>query len=148
MKFRSTVKPMDDVLEAGPFAAVFFLVLLMLLLHTSLAPAPGVRVQLPEVSAEPRPAHIGVELVVTVDQNELVYFEHQVLSEDQLRDRLGAKVRRTRQPLQLVLLADENVRQGAVLRLATLARACGVEEVILATRVPLFEPKPAVPPAR
>ena len=145
MRFQSRVKPLDDVLEAGPFVAVLFVLLLLLLLHTSLAPAPGVRVQLPVVPAEPRSAYLGLELVVAIDQNELVYFEHQVVTEEQLRQRLSATVRRSRQPLQLVLLADENVRQGAVLRLATLARSCGIEEVIMATREPLFPSKPSVP---
>lgn len=148
MKFRCSAKPLDDVLDAGPFAAVMFLVLIMLLLHSAIAPAPGVRVQLPEVAAARRSASIGPQLVVTIDQNELVYFEHQVVSEDQLRDKLASKVRAGRQPVQFMLLADDNVRQGAVLRIATLARDCGIGEVIVATREPLFQPKQGGLPPR
>lgn len=142
MKFRCSTKPIDDVLEIAPFCAVFLVLLLMLVLHSSLAPAPGVRIELPEMPPVPRPTSIAPELVVAIDQNGLIYFEHQVIGEKQLRDRLAAKVTASKQPVQLVLMADENVRQGEVLRLATLAKQCGINEVIMAVRPPLFPARP------
>lgn len=129
---------MDDVLDVGSFCAVFLLLLLMLVLHSSLAPAPGVRIELPEVPPMPRPTSIAPELVVAIDQNGLIYFEHQVIGEKQLRDKLADRVAASKHPVQLVLMADENVRQGEVLRLATLAKRSGISEVIMAVRQPLF----------
>jgi len=147
MKFRRTVKPLSGTLDPTPFAAVFFLLVILLLLHSSFAPAPGVRVQLPTASPPPRPGFTGPELVVTIDQNGLLYFDHQVVQEAQLREQLAAKVRASPEPLHLLLLADEAVRQGAVVRLATLAREAGILEVVEATREPLFPARPA-PPAK
>lgn len=132
-------------MEVTSFAGVFFLVLILLLLHSSFAPAPGVRIQLPSVAAERRPATLGAELVVAIDQNGLTYFEHQVVTTTQLRERLTAKVQASRKPVQLLLLADESVRQGAVIALATIARESGINEVVMATREPLFQAGPGTP---
>ena len=146
MRFRQTVKPLKGVLDPTPFAAVFFLLVILMVLHSSFAPAPGVRVQLPAAAAPQRPGFTGPELVVTIDQNGLVYFEHQVVPLADLRERLTAKVRASHEPLHLLLLADDGVRHGDVVRLATLAQAAGIREVVEATRDPLFPAKPG--PAR
>lgn len=143
MKFKCSVKPIDNSLDVASFCGVFLILLLLLVLHSSLAPAPGVIVELPNVPPLPRPASVAPELVVAVDQNELIYFEHQVIGEEQLREKLAAKVTASKQPLQLVILADKNVRHGEVLRLAGIARQCGISEVIMAVRPPLFQSRPA-----
>jgi biopolymer transport protein ExbD len=136
---------LPGALDPTPFAAVFFLLVILLVLHSSLAPAPGVLVQLPAVIPGPRPGFDGPELVVTIDRNGVLYFEHQVVAEEELRQRLTAKVQASREPLHLLLLADEAVPHGAVVQLATLAQAAGIREIVEATREPLFPANPEPP---
>lgn len=141
MKYARNLKPFTGRLDLAPFAGVLFLLVLFLLLHTSLAPPPGLRVQLPTVDVSEAPVGSGLSLVVTVDQNELVYFEHQVIRDDDLRAKLAAKVAQSGGPLALLVQADESVKHAAIVRLAALARQAGIRDVVIGTRPPLFSPK-------
>ena len=125
----------------APVAGVLFLLVLFLLPQTSLAPVPGLRVELPEVDLqESAAAGPGPRLVVTVDQHELVYFEHQVIGDEELRARLAAKSAQSPGPLSLLVQADASVRHAAIARLAALARQAGVSDIVIGTRPPLFAP--------
>ncbi|HNQ87379.1 MAG TPA: biopolymer transporter ExbD [Verrucomicrobiota bacterium] len=147
MKIRRNLRPVTGHLDLAPFAGVFFLLVLLLLLQSSLAPAPGLRISLPAVGSSEVPDGTAAALVVAIDQNELLYFDHQVIGADALHERLAARVARHRTPLTLMLQADEAVRQGAVVRVATLARSAGIHNVIIATRPPLLPPPGRSPPA-
>jgi biopolymer transport protein ExbD len=142
VKHPRKLKPFTGRLDLAPFAGVFFLLVLFLLLQSPLAPAPGLRLELPVVELPSPPASTGPTLVVTVDRNGLVYFEHQVIRDNDLRERLAAKVKLSRDPLALLVQADESVRQAVVVRLAGLARQAGIREIVIATRPPLFLAKP------
>lgn len=109
-----------------------------MLLQTSLAPAPGLRIQLPTVDLQQEPAGPGPVLVVSVDQHELVYFEHQVIGDDELRARLTVKSEQSREPLSLLVQADASVKHAAIVRLAALARQAGIHDIVIGTRPPLF----------
>ena len=147
MRFPRNLRPFTGQLDVAPFAGVLLLLVLFLLLHTSIAPTPGVRIRLPAVegvdASAPTPA-----LVVTIDQQELWYFEHQAVQEHELKDRLAARIREGRRPPTLLIQADESVRQTAILRLAAIARAAGVREVVLGTRPVVFPPSPAAGKSR
>ena len=139
MRFPRNLRPFTGQLDVAPFAGVLLLLVLFLLLHSSIAPAPGIRIRLPGVeSADVTPPTPG--LVVSIDQQELWYFEHQAVQEHELRDRLAARIREGRRPPTLLIQADEAVRQTAILRLAAIARAAGVREVVLGTRPVVFPP--------
>jgi len=56
---------------------------------------------------------------------------------------LAAKVPAAKEPLTLLVQADESVRQARIVRLAGLAREAGLREVLIATRPPLFTPRQA-----
>ena len=130
MKFPRSAKIFRGQLDAAPFAAVFFL-LVMFLLLASLIYTPGVRIKLP-VAAD-LPGVDGPTLTVAVDFNGQFYFRNQVISESELLKRLSAEVRNTSQPITLIVQADEAVRSERLLRLSLLARDAGIREASWAT---------------
>jgi biopolymer transport protein ExbD len=138
MKYRRHLRVFSGRLDFAPFAGVFFLLVLFLLLHSYLAPPPGLRIQLPAAESPSLPGTANPALVVSVDRNEQFYFDHQAVRPGELQARLAAKARHSREPVTLLVQADEAVRQAAIVRLAALARAAGIREVLIATRPALF----------
>lgn len=152
MKFPQHSRIFRGQLDVAAFASVFLLLAMFLLLHTSLVFTPGVPVNLPESAALPGTRNRTV--FVTVDLAGQVYFEDQVISEDALKDKLRLAVRRSPEPVTLVLLADKDTRYNAIVRLGLLARETGIHEMLQATRpevvpvsAPSVESSPAAEPA-
>ena len=130
-------------MDAAPFAGVFFLLVIFLLLHSSLVFMPGVPIQLPE--ARGLAGTDSASLAVAVDSNGQLYFENQLISKDRLKGRLQSAVSQARQPLALVIQADKRVVAEQLTELWLLARDAGIREIIQATRPPLV-PSAAVRP--
>jgi len=103
---------------------------------------------LPTATAASSPAPTNPDLVVAVDREGQIYFEHQALQEKELRARLAAKVRQTRGPLTLLVQADAAVKLDVLARLGAVASAAGVREARFETRPPLFplRRRPGEPP--
>ncbi|MBM3881504.1 MAG: hypothetical protein FJ387_17560 [Verrucomicrobia bacterium] len=149
MKFPRNVRLFTGQLDVAPFAAVFFLLVLFVLLQSSLAPTPGVRVQLPMATPPAPPGTDAPALVVTVDRHEQLYFDHQVTDQARLRAQLRLKVQQSREPLTLIIQADASVRHAAIVRVASVAGNAGIGQVLIKTRPPLFSegaPPQADPP--
>ena len=132
MRFPHNLKIFRGQFDAAPFAGVFFLLVIFLLLHSSLIFIPGVPIRLPETA--PLPGVDRPTLVVAVDKDGQFYFESQVCSEELLKEKLQTALAAATRPLTLVVQADENVKHKAVVRLALLARSVKIREVLLATR--------------
>jgi biopolymer transport protein ExbD len=144
MKYARHARPFTGQLDAAPLASLFFLLLLFLLFHTYLVPPPGIRVELPVVSTPNLPATANPWLAVTVDQVGRLYFESQVVTEEDLARRLATRVREQQEPVSLLVQADRRVPQAIVLRLYAIAREAGLREVVIATRPELLEPEEPV----
>jgi biopolymer transport protein ExbD len=140
MKFPRNAKAFAGQLDAAPFAGVFFVLLIFVGLTNNLIYTPGVPIRLPEAANLSGTPNLSV--VVTVDQGGQLYFDNQIVTEEKLRARLAEEVRRAREPLTLVLQADQDVRQGVLVRLGLLARDAGIKDALLATR-PRLSAKPA-----
>jgi biopolymer transport protein ExbD len=135
VKFQRRIQPIFGRLDAAAFAGVFFLLVLFLLLHSSLVLPPGLHVRLPEAPGLP-----GVDApsaMVAIDANGQLYFENQVLTQEQFRSRLAALVQRTAAPIVLALMADRSVRYETIVGLGALARAAGVRDLVYVVRPPL-----------
>ena len=130
MKFPRSAKIFRGQLDAAPFAGVFFL-LVMFLLLASLIHTPGVKIKLP-VAAD-LPGADGPTLTVAVDSSGKFYFENQVISETELSKRLSDAAKKTSKPLMLVVQADKAVRNDTLIHLTLLARDAGIYEATLAT---------------
>ena len=142
MRFPRNTKIFRGQLDAAPFAGVFFLLVIFLLLHSAMVFTPGVPIQLPEALNLPGVA--SPALVVAVDENGQFYFENQVIGQQQLKEKLRSAVSEARQPLTLVVRADKKVHIDELMPLWLLARAAGIKEIVQATR-PLVVPSPTAP---
>jgi len=130
MKFPRNARIFRGQLDAAPFAAVFFLLVIFLTVG-SLVYTPGVLLQLP--SAGDLPGLDRPNREVAIDGNGKMYYENQRIEEKQLRDRLRQAARESAEPLTLVVLMDKAVSYDMLMRLALLGRDAGITQYWLAT---------------
>jgi biopolymer transport protein ExbD len=142
MRFPRNAKVFRGQLDAAPFAGVFFLLTLFLLL-ASLTYTPGVRLQLP--AAPDLPGTDQPSLAVAVDPAGQFYFENQLVQADELKSRLQTAVKKSAAPLTLVVQADKAVKYEALVNLTLLARAVGIKDALLATLPRASDAPPAGP---
>ncbi len=130
MKFQRNARILRGQLDATPFAIVFFLLVIFLLLG-SLVYTPGVHVQLPMADGlsgtDKRP------VAVAVDANGRLYFENRLIDDDELTKRLSQEVAGSSEPLALVVQADKAVTHEMLVRVSILAQRAGITEAVLAT---------------
>lgn len=128
MKFPRNAKIMRGHLDVAPFAGVFFLLLIFLLMG-SLVYTPGVRVELPIGSRDSTGVE-GPTVSVAVDKNGTFYFENQAIGTNELKVRLQSVVAKSSQPLTLIVQADKAVDTETWIRLAELARDAGIRQAL------------------
>jgi biopolymer transport protein ExbD len=130
VKFPRNARIFRGQLDAAPFVAVLFLLVIFMMLG-SLVYTPGVALQLP--LADDLPGTDKPTVAVAIDAGGRLYFENQVIGEEQLRGRLREVVKSSAEPLTLVVQADKAVNYERLLGLALLARKAGIAEAWLAT---------------
>ena len=135
MKFPRNTKFFRGQLDAAPFAGVFFLLVIFIALHSSFVFTPGVPIQLP--TAADLPGTDRPTVVVVIDAGGQLFFENQVIDETRLKQRLTVEVKDSREPLTLIVQADEEVKYKMFVRISLLARNAGFKDVLLATRPPV-----------
>jgi biopolymer transport protein ExbD len=148
MKFPRNARMFKGQLDAAPFACVLFCLLIFLLL-TLVVPIPGVPVHLPDAV----PGESGVEgprVTVALDvgdaqnPNGVLYFRNQTIGEADLQRRLKDEVKKSPQPLTLVIQADRHVTMEQLNRLTSLAAKAGFKDVVQATLPGVFD-GPVIP---
>jgi biopolymer transport protein ExbD len=134
MKFPRTAKILRSQFDVAPFAAVFFALLILLML-TPLLPVPGLRMSLQPPASSDLPGINQPAITIAVDSQGRLYFENQIVSEAVLRTSLTAAARGAHEPLTLVIHADRAVSYEQLTRLALLAREpeIGITNLLLAT---------------
>ena len=134
MKFPRTAKILRNQFDVAPFAAVFFALLIFLLL-AALLPVPGLRMNLTPPTAGDLPGVDRPTLAIAVDAQNRLYFENQIVTEAVLKTTLAAAAKNTRFPLTLIIHADKAVQYDKLAHLALLARApeIGITNLLLAT---------------
>lgn len=135
MKFPRNAGIFRGQLDAAPFASVFFLLVIFVMLGTLLY-TPGVRVELPP--AEDLPGTDQPTIAVAVDASGRFYFENQVVDKIRLQSRLRQAATNSPGPLTLVVQADKEVKEKSLVDLALLARNAGIHDLLLATLPPMF----------
>src|SRR2546428_14063266 len=125
MKFPRNARIFRSQLEVAPFAAVFFLLVIFLML-ASLLYTPGVRLQLPV--ADNLPGTDKPTVAVALDKNGRLYFDYQVIEEEDLKGRLRQAVKRSTEPLTLIVQMGKDATYEMWLRLTLLARDQGITE--------------------
>ena len=144
MRFPRNTKIFRGQLDAAPYAGVLFLLVIFLVLGSNFVFVPGIPVHLP--AAAELPGTTRPTIAVVVDPAGQFYFDNQVTDEAQLAVRLRQAVERAREPLTLVVQADEQVPYRVLARLWVIARSAGLQDLIQATR-PAVAPRitPAAP---
>jgi len=132
MRFRRNARMLRGQLDAAPYAAVFFLLVIFMMLG-SLIYTPGARLELRLPQANGLPGTDKSSVWVAIDADGRLYYENQFIEEKNLRRELQAKVKKSAEPLTLVVWADKAVSYENCLRLAVLAREAGISEATLAT---------------
>jgi biopolymer transport protein ExbD len=130
MKFPRNARPLRSTFDVAPFAAVFFLLVIFLML-ASFLPAPGLSLHLPV--AGDLPGTDKPTVTVAIDTEGRLFFANQIVTENELESHLYAAAKSSRQPLTLVVQADEAVTYGKLVHLTLLARDAGIQDVWLAT---------------
>jgi biopolymer transport protein ExbD len=145
MKFPRSAKILRSQFDFAPFAAVFFVLLIFLLLG-ALLPVSGLRMNLTPPDAADLPGVDRPVVAIAVDAQNRLYFENQIVTEAVLKTSLAAAVRGAREPFTLVIHADKAVSYDELAHLALLARApgIGITNLLLAT-LPRLVDAPAQP---
>ena len=134
MKFPRSAKILRSQFDVAPFAAVFFTLLIFLLL-AALLPVPGLRMSLTPPTATDLPGVNRPVIALAVDSQNRLYFENEIVTEAVLKTSLAAAVKGAHEPLTLVIHADKAVSYDELAHLALLARApeIGITNLLLAT---------------
>ena len=140
MRFPRNARILRSQLDAAPFAAVFFLLVIFMMLG-SLIYTPGARVELQLPRADGLAGTDKPTVSVAIDADGRLYYENQWIEEKALRNRLLEAARKASEPLTLIVQADKSVSYERLLGLTLLARDAGIPEALLATL-----PGPLAPP--
>jgi biopolymer transport protein ExbD len=130
MKFPRNAKILRSHFDVAPFAAVFFCLVIFLLLG-ALIPTAGIPLQPP--AADQLPGIDTPTVAMAVDDQQRLYFENQKYTERELINKLTVAVHSVRVPLTLVIHADKAVSYETLVHLTLLARDCGITNALLAT---------------
>jgi biopolymer transport protein ExbD len=131
MKFPRNAKLLRSPFDMAPFAAVFFLLILFLLLG-ALLPAPGLSLNLPGTGVSNLPGTDKPTVSVAIDSSGRMFFASQMVTENQLSDQLHHAVAASRVPLTLIIQADQTNSYGQVVRVALIAGNAGIYNTLLA----------------
>jgi len=130
MKFHRNARIFRGQLDAAPFAAVFFLLVIFLMLG-SLMYTPGVRLELP--IADELPGTDKLTVAVAIDAGGRYYYDNQLVQEKQLGVLMREAARSSAEPLTLVVYADRAVSTETLVHTSMLARSAGITNGLLAT---------------
>ncbi len=140
MKFPRNARIFRGNLDVAPFAGVFFLLVIFLLL-ASLVYTPGYLIRLSEAPTMELSGVAGPTVAVAVDANGQLYFENQLIQKEELRRRLIKVAQKSREPLTLVIEADKAATHDMEVQLAGLALdpKVGIKQVLWKTLPRLFD---------
>lgn len=137
MKFPRNTRIFRGQLDAAPFATVFFLLVLFVIMGSRMY-SPGVRLDLPSTGDINLPGADQSTVSVAVTTN-AIYFDNQLVSENYFSNQIRAARQNISQPLTLVLEADKDVTEERLIQLTILARGAGITNFLLATLPRVFD---------
>ena len=132
-QFQPRVHRICKVFEPAALLNAIVLVGAAFVLTARFVLQPGVTVELPEA-----PFHEGAPygaLVVTLSQEGLVFFNDERMTLDDLRAAF-LQARHDQPAAALVIEADARVSSGTLVQLYNMARSAGIQQVLLASRLP------------
>lgn len=141
MTFKTTSTFAKGPVDPSPMVDVVFLLLIFLVLSSPLVLQPGIGIlDLPASNTPPAASFQG--LVVTVTRENVMFFNNQLTTLDNLRTSLRAAVRQSSR-CELIIKADRQVPHGTIIQVMSAAIESGITAVNLATRSEISPlPKP------
>src|SRR5215469_17457099 len=124
MKFPRNARIFRGQLDAAPFATVFFLLVLFVIMGRHLY-APGVQLNLPSSGDLDLPGTDQPTSLVAVTTN-AIYFDNERVSESEFSTKLSNARQKISQPVTLVVEADKDVTEDRLIHLAIIARGAGI----------------------
>jgi biopolymer transport protein ExbD len=144
MRFQRNARITKGSMEAAPWAAVMFLLVIFIML-SGLVYTPGVRVQLPVADELPGTDSPAIRVVMDAAGN--CYYRNQLVNEAALLEAFGNFAKAAPEKPTLVVEADKGTSYNDLVRLTQLARKAGIKEALLATLPPpTGRMKPAAQP--
>jgi biopolymer transport protein ExbD len=137
LKFPRNARIFRGQLDAAPFATVFFLLVLFVVLGRHLY-APGVRLDLPSTGNLDLPGTDQATIAVAVTPN-AIYFENQLVSDVEFSNQLAAARQKIGQPVTLVVEQDKDVTADRLMHLVAVASGTGIRNFLLATQPRVFD---------
>ena len=132
MRFPRNVRIIRGQLDVAAFMGVLFLLVFFVMRQSSFIFTPGMPIRLPEVTD--LAGITNATVVVAIDAHGHLYFENQVSTDQDLREKLRGVVAKAQEPLTLVVQADKSVTYDMLLKVGLLARDAGLKEALLAVR--------------
>jgi biopolymer transport protein ExbD len=131
MKFRHLNKKSASF-DLTPLIDVVFLLLIFFMLTTTFVNLENrVKVNLP--SGDFAAAESSENLIVTITENNTIYFNGKLIDPLKLTESVAAKIKE--EPERIVVLeADKNVLHGKVIRVMDLLKKGGAEKIAIATQ--------------
>jgi len=117
--------------ELTPMVDVVFLLLIFFMISTTFVEHPGLKINLPESSAQ-QIRHEGKEVEVYLAENGQIYFQQQLVTLGGLYEKLNSYGAAAKQ-MTFLLMADKAVRHGRVIQLMDAAKTAGFEKLAIAT---------------
>ena len=133
MKFPRNAKLLRSPFDVAPFAAVFFLLVIFLLLG-ALLPIPGLSLSLPVANNSQLPGTDKPTVAVAMDASGRLYYSSQMVTEDALTSQLRQATAASKTPLTLIIQADQAVPYSQIIHVALLAQQAGIHNYLLATQ--------------
>lgn len=142
MKFPRNARIFRGQLDAAPFATVFFLLVLFVILGRHLYPS-GIRLDLPSTGNVDLPGSDQPTIPVAVTTN-AIYYNDEPVTEMEFSNKLTSARQKISEPVTLIVEADKDVSEDRLIHLAVIARGAGIQNLLLATLPRLFD-SPDVP---
>jgi biopolymer transport protein ExbD len=131
MQFRRPRRD-DARIEITPLVDMVFLLLIFFMLSTSFIVTPGIKVNLPQSSAEKITQEKREVLVVITEDNQ-IFVEKTPVGEGELQQQLAAVAREDPQTLVLIK-ADVQARHGTVVEVMDIAKQSGLNRLAISTQ--------------
>lgn len=138
MRFPRSAKILRSQFDVAPFAAVFFALLILLML-AKLLPVPGLKTRLTPPAASDLTGVDGPTIAIALDNQGRLFYENQLVTERVLVTSLKVAAEAAPKPLTLVIHADRAASYEQLTHLALLARDAGITNALLAT-LPVSKP--------
>ena len=135
MKFPRNARLLRNPFDMAPFATVFFLLVIFLML-SGLVYTPGVRILPP--TADGLPGTDQPTVAVAVDAGGRYFFANQLVTEQELKSDLRAAATKSPKPLILVIYADRGATYDRIIHLTLLATNAGIHNALGATLPPVI----------